>query len=305
MEIGNFELDIHNSELESIASQMLTEQIISISQVCERYGNEEDEVRYYDVYYIKTPSKQYVLKKTDINETNIYTHYLTCHPFNVPHFYGSITKNDANWICIEYIEGSDLREMTDALAVSAAKSLSEIQLFFWSAKKRESSDNKIENRFLVYWKRILRRAMFVADNPILRDAYQLFLNRQLTCPCTLSNGDFLEWNAINIHNQVVIIDWGFGGIMPYSLDIARFIAHATENRCTFPFYMNEMQRKLFLNTMYENLKSKISYDQFIFDIKLALLNEYIEFAEADEDENKWYITHAIKLANEILTKKQI
>ena len=39
--------------------------------------------------------------------------------------------------------------------------------------------------------------------------------------------------------QVVIIDWGFAGVMPYSLDIAKLIAHATEDKATFPFYMND------------------------------------------------------------------
>ena len=88
-------------------------------------------------------------------------------------------------------------------------------------------------------------------------------------------------------------------MMPYSLDLARFIAHATETRSTFPFYMNDNQKELFLNTVYEQISSKISYEQFRMDVKLALLNEYIEFVEADEDEDDWYLTHAQALAAEI------
>jgi hypothetical protein len=38
----------------------------------------------------------------------------------------------------------------------------------------------------------------------------------------------------------------------------------------------------------------------ISEAKLALLNEYIEFVEADEDEDNWYYVHAVKLAKEIL-----
>ncbi len=52
-------------------------------------------------------------------------------------------------------------------------------------------------------------------------------------------GIFLQFNAVRHNNKVVIMDWGFGGIMPYSLDIARFIAHAIEDKATFPFYMND------------------------------------------------------------------
>ena len=42
--------------------------------------------------------------------------------------------------------------------------------------------------------------------------------------------------------------------MPYSLDIARFIAHATEDKATFSFYMNDDQKKIFVNGVYEKLK---------------------------------------------------
>ena len=145
----------------------------------------------------------------------------------------------------------------------------------------------------------MRRAQFLADKPVLRKAYQIFLDRQLIAPCTLSNGDFLEFNAMFDGEKVVMIDWGFGGMMPYSLDIARFIAHATETRCTFPFYMNDSQKELFLNEVYAGLKDKISYEQFRFDIKLALLNEYVEFVEAEEDEDGWYLEHAEAIAQEI------
>ncbi len=95
-----------------------------------------------------------------------------------------------------------------------------------------------------------------------------------------------------------------GGIMPYSLDLARFIAHATEDRATFPFYMNDEQKRLFLNTVYENLVEKLDYEQYLYDIKLAVLNEYVEFIEADEDDDRWYYNHARELAREILAEKE-
>ena len=79
----------------------------------------------------------------------------------------------------------------------------------------------------------------------------------------------------------------------------RFIAHATETRCTFSFYMNDSQKELFLNEVYAGLKDKISYEQFRFDTKLALLNEYVEFVEAEEDEGDWYLEHAEAIAQEI------
>lgn len=52
-------------------------------------------------------------------------------------------------------------------------------------------------------------------------------------------------------------------MMPYSLDIARFIAHATETRSTFPFYMNEEQKSLFINRLYNRLEQKPTYEQYL------------------------------------------
>ena len=88
--------------------------------------------------------------------------------------------------------------------------------------------------------------------------------------------------------------------MPYPLDIARFIAHATEDRATFPFYMNQKQKELFLDRVYDCLENKPERSQYLFDIKLAVLNEYVEFMEADEDEDGWYYKHALQLAESIL-----
>lgn len=128
----------------------------------------------------------------------------------------------------------------------------------------------------------------------------MFVARQRTCPRTMSNGDFLKFNAVCHNNKVVIMDWGFGGIMPYSLDIARFIAHATEDKATFPFYMNDEQKKIFVNGVYERLEKKPDYQEYLRDIQLAVLNEYVEFIEAGEDEDNWYKEYAIAVAKELL-----
>mgnify|MGYP002738702227 FL=1 len=226
--------------------------------------------------------------------------YMSKGEFHVPQYVGMRQTEDADWICMKYVEGNDMRDMTDETTEKAAETLSKIQSYFWTPSMDKAPENEVEQRFVEYWKRVLRRASSVADDPILRKAYQMFLDRQLTCPCTMSNGDFLQWNVIYDGENVVMIDWGFGGMMPYSLDIARFLAHATETRRTFPFYMNDAQKELFLDRMYEALKTKISREQFDLDVKLATLNEYIEFVEAEEDEDGCYLEHAQALAEELL-----
>ena len=74
-------------------------------------------------------------------------------------------------------------------------------------------------------------------------------------------------------------------------------------QATFPFYMNHRQKQWFLNEVYGNLIEKPDYNQFLWDVKLAVLNEYVEFMEADEDESKWYDHHARLRAQEILKSR--
>ena len=297
MKIGRYEKEVNDQKIREIAEKILPDiSFEKIYRICEQYGEEETECREYDVYKLATTDGDRMLKKADEREASNYEKYLKQRDFCVPQFYGRRNEGTDTWIMLESIEGSDLRDMTDELAVSAAKSIAQIQNAFWNHPDTE--------RFAVYLERINRRFTCIKDEPEIGEAYRLFLERQKTCPRTLSNGDFLEFNAIQKNGRVSIIDWGVGGIMPYSLDLARFIAHATEDRATFPFSMSDSQKRLFLNEVYENLTEKPDYKQYLSDVKLAVLNEYVEFIEADEDDDRWYYDHAKLLAREILAEKE-
>lgn len=43
--------------------------------------------------------------------------------------------------------------------------------------------------------------------------------------------------------------------------------------------MTDEQKKIFINSVYEKLYKKPEYSQYVQDIKLAVLNEYIEFVK--------------------------
>ena len=293
MEIGTFEQAIEGGEILRRAEEILPGTVFgNVRRICEQYGEEAGDCRKYDVYRLSSAGGDRILKKTSRREADNYERYLRRQDFAAPAFYGSRADGSDVWILTEYIAGHDLREMTKEAARAAAESLAQIQNGFWGHPDTE--------RFDVYRERIRRRGKYIQDEPVIGRAYRLFLERQEVCPRTLSHGDFLQWNAIGRGGRVYLIDWGFGGIMPYSLDIARFIAHTTENRATFPFFMTRPQKRLFLDGVYERLKEKPDYPQYIRDIRLAVLNEYVEFIEADEDEDGWYARHAGTLAKEIL-----
>lgn len=293
MEIGLFEIEEVGSDIRALAEKIIgSDNIEFISRICERYDVEEEDVRKYDVYKIKTQTGTIIMKKASSWESTNYEKYLSAHSFNVPKYYGSHSEGEDLWILLECIDGEDLRDMTDDLAKEAAESIATIQNAYWNCLDTE--------RFDAYIKRIEKRYSFIKDDELIGPAYKIFLNRQHICPRTMSHGDYFAFNAVNHNGKVYIIDWGFGGVMPYSLDIARFIAHATEGTGPFPFYMTDTQKKIFIDRVYELLHVKPDYEQYLYDIKLAVLNEYVEFVEADEDELKWYMEHATELAKEIL-----
>lgn len=285
-------------KLEAIFARITECTARGIQQITEKYGDEPDDNRYYDTYQADSDYGKFIIKKASDREAYVYETYLSDNTLPVPRYYGKHCEADETWIVIENVEGTDLRDMTDSLAVGCADCLARVQNKYWDGVPGVSDIH--DNRFEIYWKRILKRAVCAADDKTLRQAYQLFLDRQLTCPLTLSHGDFMPCNVMQADGDITIIDWGFSGRMPYSLDIARFIAHATVDRATFPFYMNDHQKELFVSRVYEKLNNKPDYDRYRMDIKLAVLNEYIEFVEADEDEDQWYYNHAVKLASSLI-----
>lgn len=57
-----FEVEIENDDILRIFRRISGEGIHALRQFCERYGEEEDEVRRYEVYEILTASGEKILK---------------------------------------------------------------------------------------------------------------------------------------------------------------------------------------------------------------------------------------------------
>lgn len=278
---------------------------INIEQFCDSDINYE---RKYNVYKISVNGENYVLKKSDEEEISVYSKLLEKKSLPVPKYYGFTTWQETKWILIEFVKGTDLRNFTEEMAHASAKSIATIMNTYWQATESEFESQRKDHRFERYWKRINKRAECLKNETEIKEAYDKFLERQKNCPRTLSNGDFLQFNALIHEGNVVLIDWGFAGIMPYSLDIARLITHGSEDKHGFPFYMNDELRKIFIDEVYDRLLIKPDRKQYLQDIKLSQLNEYIEFIEEELSDSTLerdeffddYYTKAQKLAKEIL-----
>ncbi|MFD3157307.1 phosphotransferase [Haloimpatiens sp. FM7330] len=274
------------------------------------HDNGEGVDRTYNVYKITVDEQIYILKKSDDKEIEVYEKFLVDKNLPVPKFEGWTCVNNKKWILIEYIDGTDLRMFNKDMAYGCIESLSQIFNMYW--QKDNFKENKIDNRFERYWKRINKRAKCLKNELKLASAYRIFLDRQLVCPRTLCNGDFLQCNAIDNVDGIILIDWAFAGIMPYSLDVARLIVHGSEKNFPFPFYMTDEYRKIFLKGVYDKLLYKPDYDQFIWDVILSSLNECIEFIESELNDESierdeaftYYYKNAENLANIILKGKE-
>lgn len=274
---------------------------LKIERFCDDDGGYK---RKYDVYRIAAGGNPFVLKKSDEKETAIYRGLLQGRSFAVPEYLGSVEREGTVWLLMEHIDGPDLRRFDREMALACAETLAQIQSAYWN---RPIEDG----RFQRYWERVNRRARCLENYPEIAKAYQMFLARQESCPRTLCSGDFLQCNGIYRDGRVYMIDWGFGGIMPYALDIARLIAHGTETPepGAFPFYMDADLRSVFVRAHYERLEQKPDWDQYLTDVKLAALNEYVEFLEVlvngpesspEEIKEGFYYRRAVETASEIL-----
>jgi len=273
------------------------------------HDNGEGVDRTYNVYKIISDDKTYILKKTDKYEVEVYEKFLENKNLPVPKLEGWAYFNNVRWILIEYIAGTDLRMFNEDMAYGCADSLSRIFNMYW--QENDFKDNELDNRFERYWTRINKRSKCLINEQKLFSAYDVFLDRQLVCPRTLCNGDFLQCNAIESNEGIVLIDWAFAGIMPYSLDIARLISHGSEKFFPFPFYMTDEYREIFLKSIYNKLLYKPDYKQFLWDVTLSRLNECIEFIERELNDESlerdegftYYYKNAEALADIILNGK--
>lgn len=269
------------------------------------HDNSQEIERIYSVYYISYDDKQYVLKKTSKEEIDLYTKYLNKNQFKVPKYYGSLQVKNDYWMLIDYISGNDGKNFTKEIAVRLSKNLAEILNKYWIEEGINGTKNT--KRFERYWKRINVRKKCLYNYPKLAEAYEIFLKRQRTCPISLCNGDLMQVNMICNEEDVYIIDWAFGGFMPYALEVARVISHGADSG--FAYYMTDAFREIFVKGVYETLKNtNLSFEEFCFDVKLACLNEHIEFLEynfnnPDEPRDRYFeldFGRVNRVADEIL-----
>ncbi len=260
----------------------------------------EEDGREYAVWLIDAGGEKYVLKRAKGYELETYRCFLRDKKPYAPAFFGSCRFDGEAFFLIEYCPGEDLRRCERKKLKKALDALIEMQDEFWqreelygSALTLEKSLEGIENRG-----RYLRSAL-------LEKAYADFIRIYQKTPRTLCHDDLLPFNLL-IEDRAVLIDWEYGGILPYPSSFARLIAHGREEENAF-FHMTHGDRDYAVQYYYDRLIGKhgISFEAYRNTLDRFLFYEYCEWVmlgnryDARSDERYGYY---LKLAEEMAAK---
>lgn len=230
-----------------------------------------DDEKGYNTYKITAGGGAFVLKKYEYPEDfeDEVRQYSLLKGLPVPDLLGAAE----GCILMAYVEGDDLKAASDDGVRACAESLAAVMNAFPMGRGYD------EGRYQRYIKRLEKRAGYLKDEPELASAFSLFFERQKEIPLTLSNGDLLPINVLFDGKKATLIDWEFGGFMPYALDITRFIAHSRPNGEVTSFRMSNEQKALFIDLVYDKLIVRPERGIYERDLLLAELNECVEILE--------------------------
>ena len=270
----------------------------SADRFCDDFAEEH---KRYDVFKIVHPRGVFVLKHFD-RPDRFTAEKTICAmlPADLP--VPRVIGFSGDSMVTEFIEGNDLKEMTDDSVARAAASVAEIMNAF---PLGNGYDRTVAEKEVAYRS---ERLAYLEGEPLLHRAYAMFLDRMKEMPLTLANGDLVPINCIDAGKRVYLIDWEYGGFMPYALDIGRFLAHSGEH-AVYPYRMTEPQKTLFCDRIYEALREKPERGVFDRDVRLAVFDEwimivswYLKNPDEPKDETfSVYFEKANVLAKELLS----
>ena len=231
----------------------------------EAFCAEEDGTEYH-VWKISTGDIPLVLKKTQPQEKEVYQHFFP-HGGPAPQVFGYYE----DWILMEYIPGHTLSRCHRDDLILTLDTLIEFQKKFWN----RDDFSGIGFDFEICCARRRNRLPYLED---LTGCYEAYMESFRTVPRTLCNDDMLPFNVIISQNRAVVLDWEFGGILPYPCALARLIAYGEEDENAL-FFIKRDDQIFAVDYYYENLIKgmDISYEEYIRTMKLFFFKEYSEW----------------------------
>ncbi|MBR4906168.1 MAG: phosphotransferase [Clostridia bacterium] len=234
--------------------------------LCEEDGAE------YAVWLVDTGTQKCVLKRAKGNELAIYRTFFSERKPYVPAFLGACESGGDAYFLTEYCPGTDLRRCDREKLIKALDALILMQDEFWERTDLYGAANAYD----MAQKSIEHRGKFLGS-ALLDAAFAKFREQYAETPCTLCHDDLLPINLL-IGERAVLIDWEYGGMLPYPTSLARLIAHGRERDDAY-FYLSRADRDFAIEYYYENLVKKhgIAYDVYRRTLTCFLFFEYCEW----------------------------
>lgn len=227
----------------------------------------------YDVWKVDTGRETLVLKKAKGEELAVYSAFFPGNTPEVPRVLKSCSAEGGDWFLMEFVPGENLCRCTRENLTAALDALIALQIRWWEngelADVGRSYEKSLAGR--------KTRGQYLCD-PELERAYGDYLALYAALPQTLCHDDLLPFNVLVSEERAVILDWEYGGILPYPTSLARLIAHGSGEEGAL-FFMTEEDRAFAVDYYYRRLvKGKgISYEEYRRAVDLFLLYEYCEW----------------------------
>ena len=221
----------------------------------------------YSVWKLETDMGTRVLKKISPEEQAVYEAFFPGGGGAVPEIYGF----SQGYMLIEYISGQTLSRCTRPFLIRALDALIEIQRLYW----QNTALSDVGYGFSKSYPNREKRLPYMED---LGSCYQAYLEIFRSIPRTLCNDDMLPFNVLVNDHRAVILDWEYGGILPYPCSLARLLAYGEESEGAL-FYMTREDQRFAVDYYYENLirHKGISYEDYLHTMKLFFYKEYSEW----------------------------
>lgn len=234
--------------------------------VCDEDGSD------YAVWLVDTGTAKYVLKRAKGYEVEIYRRFFPERKPYVPAFLGAVKHGTDTFFLTEYCPGEDLRHCTRGALKKALDALIAMQDEFWERADLYDAAVTAEKGL----KNVEHRGKYL-NSPLLERAYRQLIPLYRTTPRTLCHDDLLPFNLL-IDERAVLIDWEYGGMLPYPVSLARLIAHGSEEESAY-FFMTREDRDFTIEYYYNHLIKKhgVSYADYRGTLDHFLLFEYCEW----------------------------
>lgn len=254
----------------------------------------------YAVWHIKNAERECVLKRAKAYELETYRCFFAEKKPYAPEFFGLVCYEGENYLLLEYCHGETLRRCDREKLIKALDALIAMQDEFWEREELYGEAVTVANSL----EGIGRRGTYLGSQK-LECVYAEFIKVYKSAPRTLCHGDLLPFNLL-VGERAVLIDWEYGGMLPYPASLARLIAHCREDEAAF-FYMTEADRAFAIEYYYEKLIKKrgIPYEEYRRTLDYFLFYEYCEWImlgnRYDMREDDRYV-YSMKKAEELAEK---